>query len=153
MTTTHSRRIAPGEVDAAQAERALLRITSYLAARGGGAGDPIEVLGETGDDKLVLPRQVVDMLVAILQATARGKGVQIMPVNAELTTQQAAEILNVSRPFLIKLLEEGRIEHRLVGRHRRIRFDALMEYKARDDAERRKIADELTLLGQALGED
>jgi excisionase family DNA binding protein len=152
MTTTHNRRIAPGEVDAAQAARALLRITGYLARRGTG-GEPIEVLGETGDDKLVLPRQVVDMLVAILQATASGKGVQIMPVNAELTTQQAADLLNVSRPFLIKLLDENHIDHRRVGRHRRIRFDALMADKARNDADRRKIADELTQLGQEIGED
>lgn len=152
MTTTHNRRIAPGEVDAAQAERALLRITSYLTGEGAGR-ETIEVLGETGDDKLVLPRQVVEMLVAILQATASGKGVQIMPVNAELTTQQAADLLNVSRPFLIGLLDDNKIEYRRVGRHRRIRFDALMAYKARDDADRRGIADELTELGQEIGED
>jgi len=93
------------------------------------------------------------MLVGILEATAAGRGVQIMPFNAELSTQQAAEALNVSRPYLIKLLETDEIEYRLVGRHRRVRFDKLMEYKARDDAKRRTTADELSRLGQELGGD
>lgn len=148
MVTTHPRKIAPGEVSAADAERALRRIASYRAT----AAD--ENLIEIGPDpKLVLPRPVFDMLVGILEATAAGRGVQIMPFNAELTTQQAAEALNVSRPYLIGLLEAGEIEYRLVGRHRRVRFDKLMEYKARDDAKRRGVADELSSLGQELGGD
>lgn len=152
MVTTHPRKIAPGEVSAADAERALRRIASYRAT----AADEnlIEIGPEIGPDpKLVLPRPVFDMLVGILEATAAGRGVQIMPFNAELTTQQAAEALNVSRPYLIGLLEAGEIEYRLVGRHRRVRFDKLMEYKARDDAKRRGVADELSSLGQELGGD
>jgi excisionase family DNA binding protein len=154
MTTTHSRRIAPGEVDAEQAGRALRRINSYAARTISADADIVEIHVETGDDeRLVLPRQVFDMLVGILEATEQGKGVQIIPVNAELTTQQAADVLNVSRPFLIKLIEAEKIEYRLVNRHRRIRFDALMEYKARDDAGRRQVADEMTRLGQEFGGD
>jgi excisionase family DNA binding protein len=74
-----------------------------------------------------------------------------MPDAAELTTQQAAEFLNVSRPYLIKLLESDQIPFRLVGTHRRIRFRDLRDYKSRDDLDRRRAADELTSLSQELG--
>jgi excisionase family DNA binding protein len=152
MATTHPRKIAPGEVSAADAERSLRRIASYRATAAD--NDLVEIGPEIGpDDKLVLPHPVFDMLVGILEATAAGRGVQVMPFNAELTTQQAAEALNVSRPYLIGLLESGEIEYRLVGRHRRVRFDKLMEYKAKDDATRRAVADDLSSLGQELGGD
>lgn len=74
-----------------------------------------------------------------------------MPDSAELTTQQAAEFLNVSRPYLIKLLESEQIPFRLVGTHRRIKFRDLREYRNRDDLDRRRAADELTQLSQELG--
>ncbi|HET9081867.1 MAG TPA: excisionase family DNA-binding protein [Trebonia sp.] len=74
-----------------------------------------------------------------------------MPDPGKLTPQQAAEFLNVSRPYLIKLLEAGEIPFRLVGTHRRVRFRDLREYRNRDDLERRRAADELTQLSQDLG--
>lgn len=154
MTTTRPNAIAPGEVKAADAERALRRITSYLAAHPGGERDLVPIGPEIGrDDKLMIPRPILDMLVGIFEAVAAGRGVQIMPYNLELTTQQAADVLNVSRPYLIKLLEGGEITFRHVGRHRRIRLDSLMAYKAADDAHRRTAADELSQLGQEFGGD
>ena len=79
----------------------------------------------------------------ILEAMAAGQGVTIIPENAELTTVQAAEVLNVSRPFLIKLLDDQKIPHRKVGKHRRIRMEDVMAYKASIDAEREGVLDQL----------
>ncbi|MFH9094536.1 helix-turn-helix domain-containing protein [Streptomyces albidoflavus] len=88
---------------------------------------------------------------SMLAALADGQGVQVMPVDAELTTQQAADMLNVSRPYLIGLLESGEIPFRLVGRHRRIRFADLRQYIREDDAARKGAADDLMELDQELG--
>jgi excisionase family DNA binding protein len=84
---------------------------------------------------------------------ASGNAVTIVPVHAELTTQQAAELLNVSRPFMVKLLEEGRMPFRLVGTRRRVRFEDLARFRQRDDEERSKVMDELTAEAQRLGLD
>ncbi|MFF0389865.1 excisionase family DNA-binding protein [Kitasatospora sp. NPDC004615] len=146
-----SRKIAPGDVDAAQAERALRRVRSYLTHTAH-QNDDVTILGETGsDDPLVLPRPTVEMFAAILAALANGQGVQLLPVNAEVSTQTAAEMLNVSRPFLIGLLEQGEIPYRLVGRHRRILFNDVIEYKRTDDRRRKDAADALTELDEELG--
>jgi len=141
--------VDPGEVDAEVAERAARRIRDYLVSHPD--EDLIEALGEVGDtDALVIPRPTAILFAQILDALADGKGVQIVPKANELTPQQAADLLNVSRPYLITLLESGQIPFRKVGRHRRVRFEALMEYKRRDDAERRTAADELAALSEEL---
>ena len=92
------------------------------------------------------------MLAQVLDLLANGQGVQIIPKDAELTTQQAADVLNVSRPYVVGLLESGQIPFRKVGRHRRITFEALMEYKRKDDLQRRAAADDLADLSQELGD-
>ena len=92
---------------------------------------------EEGKEKLLeLPAGAVTLLVEILEAMAAGRGVTLIPESAELTTMQAADVLNVSRPFLIKLLEENVLPHRKVGKHRRIRMEDVMAYKAATDRER-----------------
>ncbi|SRR6266496_972966 len=152
-TKTEVGKVAPGVVDAEVAGRALRRIKDFLARDRSGAPE-VEILVEGGPgEALVLPRPAVEMVVHVLAAMANGQGVQIMPLHAELTTQQAADVLNVSRPYLIGLLERGELPHRLVGRHRRIRFDDLMEYVRQDDRRRKTAADELTRLDQELGSD
>ena len=85
---------------------------------------------EDGTEATVnLPRAAFDLLVDVLSQLASGHAVTIVPVHAELTTQQAADLLNVSRPFLISLLETGKIGFHRVGNHRRIRFQDLMDYR------------------------
>ena len=95
------------------------------------------------EQPIQLPAGAVTLLLDILEAMAAGRGIAIIPENAELTTVEAAEVLNVSRPFLIKLLDEGAIPYRKVGAHRRIRMEDVMNYKAKIDAEREAVLDQL----------
>jgi excisionase family DNA binding protein len=87
----------------------------------------------------------------ILEAMAAGRGITLLPENAELTTVEAAEVLNVSRPFLIKLLDDQAIPHRKVGKHRRIRMEDVMAYKANIDREREGVLDRLAHDAQEQG--
>lgn len=142
--------IDPGEVDAEQAGRTARRIRDYLTNRPG--EDPLEVHVEGDDNEvLVVPRAGAAMLAQVLGILEAGQGVTLVRSDAQLTTQQAADLLNVSRPYLIGLLESGKIEYSLVGRHRRVAFAALMEYKRHADRRARAAADELADLGQELG--
>ena len=100
---------------------------------------------------LILPRHALSLLRDLLSEMAQGNAVTIVPTHAELTTQEAANILNVSRPFLIKLLEEGEIPHHKVNKHRRIRFDDLMAYKKRQTMRSAKALDDLAQQAQELG--
>ena len=84
---------------------------------------------EIDEQDLILPVQALVLLRNLLDELARGNEVTIVPLHAELTTQQAADVLNVSRPYLIKLLERGERQFTKVGTHRRIRFNDLMAYK------------------------
>jgi excisionase family DNA binding protein len=142
--------VRPGEVEAAVAARALRRIKDYLARHPEGP-DEFEVLVENSPEALVLPRPALAMFAYILAQLAEGRGVSVVPSQVELTTQQAADMLNVSRPYLIDLLEQGKIPFRKVGRHRRVTFEALLDYKRKDDAQRRQAADDLTALSEELG--
>ena len=131
----------------------LARETSRLLAPRMGSKAPLSFrVGDASkEETLQLPASAVKMLVRILEEMARGNAVTLIPVHAELTTQEAADLLNISRPSLIQLLDEGKIEYRKVGTHRRVRFEALMQYKRRADAERRAALDELAAYDQELG--
>src|SRR5260370_28841014 len=98
-----------------------------------------------------LPASALRLLVRILEEMARGNAVTLIPVHAELTTQEAADMLNISRPSLIQLLDEGKIEYRKVGTHRRIRFEGLIAYKRTADSDRRAALAELAAYDQELG--
>ncbi|MGH8467310.1 MAG: helix-turn-helix domain-containing protein, partial [Pseudomonas sp.] len=98
-----------------------------------------------------LPVAALQLLGDVLAALADGNAVTIVPVHAELTTQQAADLLNVSRPHLVKLLESGKLPFHRTGKHRRVRFNDLMGYKNSRDAESMKILDALTIEAQELG--
>lgn len=100
---------------------------------------------------VTLPTDAFRILVEVLAQMANGSAVTVAPSHAELTTQQAAALLNVSRPFLVGLLDGGKIPYRKVGTHRRVRMSDLMAYREADDKERREVADELAKEAQELG--
>ena len=150
MTRTDIRPVKLPPEKTESANRALTRVRSYLSAHQD-LGQ-IHVTVEDGERApLTLPREAVELLAALLAHLGAGRAVSVVPSDAELTTQQAADMLNVSRPFLIGLLDAEEIEYRTVGTHRRIKASSLMEYKRRDDQRRREAADELTELGQEMG--
>ncbi len=97
-----------------------------------------------------LPKEVLAVLVEVLGQIANGNGVRVVPIHAELTTQQAADILNVSRPHLVKLVESGAMPFHLVGTHRRIKLGDLLDYKARFEVEQDALLAELTAEAQKL---
>ncbi len=103
-----------------------------------------------GKKMIRIPASVFKMLFTILTQMAAGNAVTIIPIHAELTTQEAANLLNVSRPYLISLLEEGKLPYRKVGTRRKILFEDLMNYRKKDDAERLKILNKLTEDAQDL---
>ncbi|TBH21761.1 helix-turn-helix domain-containing protein [Thermus thermamylovorans] len=105
-------------------------------------------LGETA---LELTPELADLLRSLLEPLAQGEPVRVVPLEAELTTQEAADILGVSRPYLVRLLEEGKIPFRRVGSHRRVRAQDLLAYLEASRKEGRKLLDQLIAEGQELG--
>lgn len=145
MASTH-----PGEREITAADAALEQVKAYLAKHPDGPETVRVRVDEEDGGELVVPRAAVELFATILAHMAAGHGVSVVPAHAELTTQQAAELLNVSRPYLIGLLDAGEIEYRLVGKHRRVRADSLLEYLRDDDRRRREAADELAVLTQEM---
>jgi excisionase family DNA binding protein len=139
----------PSTASAEEARNALRALTRGVQ-EGHQARVRLQAEGAPGEVTATLPREAFDILLEVLGQMANGNAVTIVPVHAELTTHQAAEILNVSRPYLIGLLEAGKIPHRMVGTHRRIRFTDLMAYKQQDDARRDEAVAELTRQAQDL---
>jgi excisionase family DNA binding protein len=144
LATPH-RQLAPSAQEAALARDSGRRLSPY-ARRGRPLS--LRVIDAEQEQPLELPAGAVTLLMDILEAMAAGQGISLIPENAELTTVQAAEVLNVSRPYLIKLLEENAIPHRKVGKHRRIRMEDVMAYKTRIDREREAVLDQLAIEGQ-----
>jgi excisionase family DNA binding protein len=110
----------------------------------------ITIKSDEGEQVVHLPSSAVQMLMEILVNISQGNAVQVVPVHAELTTQQAADFLLVSRPYLVKLLDEQKIEHRKVGSHRRIRYEDLLKFKKQEERARKANLDELSELAQEL---
>ena len=101
--------------------------------------------------RLPLPESVQRLLARVVHELARGNAVTVVPVQADLTTQEAADLLNVSRPFLVKLLEAGEIPFHRVGTHRRVRLEDVLAYRRRRSQGRREALAELLREAQAAG--
>jgi excisionase family DNA binding protein len=140
--------VLPAAEDVAQAQEAV-RALARLIAKAPKAQLSIE--DSSHRMHVVLPRAAVHLLQAILREMSQGNAITLIPVHAELTTQQAADLLNVSRPYLVSLLESGVIPYRKVGTRRRILFEHLMAYKRAEDAKREEALDELARQSQELG--
>jgi excisionase family DNA binding protein len=110
----------------------------------------ISILEDELGQKIVVPNVAISLLLEILTQMALGNAVTLMPYHAELTTQQAADLLNVSRPFLVKLLESGELAHRMVGKHRRVLLQDVMKYKENIDRARNETLNELVAQAQEL---
>ncbi len=137
---------------ASEEARAALRALSALP-RKKVASRTVQVRpdGEGQAISVSVPREAFELFLEILGQMANGNAVTIVPVHAELTTQQAADLLNVSRPFLVGLLDEGKLPFRMVGTHRRILVADLMVIKQKDDAHRKAVMDELTAEAEKQG--
>lgn len=98
-----------------------------------------------------MPGRLVQLIVRLLQETVAGNTVALVSIGRELTTQQAATVLNVSRPYVVRLMEEGKLPFHKVGTHRRVRTDDLLKYRRHVDAQRERMLDEMTAFDQAHG--
>jgi len=135
------------EVEAAvQGQRTL---AAYLST--GFETQRIQIIDDKNQPHQVeLPTSALRLLVDILSELSSGNAVRVVPIHAELTTQEAADLLNVSRPHLVKLLEEGALSFHRTGKHRRIRFDDLMHFKSDRDRASETAMTELAKQAQEL---
>ena len=99
-------------------------------------------------EDLILPGYAINLLLTMLTEMSKGNAITVMPIHAELSTQETAELLNVSRPHLVNLLEQGNIPFRKVGTHRRILANDVFDYKQRIDEARFKALDDLAAQAQ-----
>jgi len=137
--------VAPTEHDSRLARESSRRLSPYTKQN-----LKVRIYDGDGPD-IELPAAAVELLVHLLSQMAEGNAVTLMPIHAELTTEQASDLLGVSRPFLVKALDERQIPYRKVGTHRRVLFVDLMRYKEAMNAKRHEILDELTKQAQDLG--
>ncbi|TXH12610.1 MAG: DNA-binding protein [Gammaproteobacteria bacterium] len=124
------------------------QLRQILAAQSsGGASQKLRILDDANKtSEVILAPALSQLLIELLRHVSSGEAGTLVPVGQMLTTQQAADILNVSRPYLISLIDKGEIEHHLVGRHRRIRAEHLFDYKKKRDEQRAAALSELAKL-------
>jgi excisionase family DNA binding protein len=141
--------LSPTPGDAAEAIESSRQIASLIAGDGGAS---VRLIAKSGssETEISIPSSALQLLGAMLTEFAKGNAVTMFPVHAELTTQRAADLLGVSRPFLVEQLDKGELPHRKVGTHRRVMLEDLMEYKQSMDRKRSDTLDELAAQAQEL---
>ena len=144
----------PADLPEAERETALeaSRAVSRLMGRGAVHVEAVPIAPGEASQTFILPAPAVKLLTDILVHLGAGDAVAVIPDHAEVTTQQAADFLNVSRPWIVKLIEQDELPHRMVGTHRRILFSDLRKYKDRKNQDRRRALDALAAEAQELGE-
>ncbi len=142
------RRAERGPIAVADEDRAGIAAVARVLAEGG--PDGLRLIAGDGS-AVAVPEPLLRVVRQAMVAFVADLAVSVVPARKQLTTQEAADLLNVSRPYLIRLVDEGKIPHTMVGTHRRVRFDELMAFKRRDDAARVARLDELTRSSQEMG--
>lgn len=145
--------VIPDEAISEQAAPALEALEQFLERHPQLSEVSLSLVADQDEIALALPVDVLKLLVYILVETANANAVTVSSVESELTTQQAADMLNVSRPYLVKLLDERKIPFRRVGNRRRLLLADILAFKDRDESERRAIAAELTAEAERHAED
>jgi len=149
-TTAPSKMMLPAEREVQAAVQSQRALAAYLATRF--ETQHIQIFDDKNQAHQVeLPTSALRLLVDILAELADGNAVKVVPVHAELTTQEAADMLNVSRPHLVKLLEDGALPFHRTGKHRRVRFADLMQYKDARDRTSAEAMAELARQAQEAG--
>jgi len=142
--------VSPSEADALLARESSRQLLTHKFGRR--TSVRIQVLdGGAETESVAVPASALRLFVSLLTEMSQGHAVTLIPTQAELTTQQAADLLNVSRPYMVKLLDAGQIPCRTVGKYRRVRFGDLLAHKRKDDDARARILDQLTAEAQELG--
>ncbi|MGN6480761.1 helix-turn-helix domain-containing protein [Luteibacter sp.] len=148
--TTHAKVALPLEREVQAAVRGQRALAAFLATSL--ETQRIQIFDDQNQAHLVeLPTSALRLLVDILAELADGNAVKVVPVHAELTTQEAADLLNVSRPHMVKLLEDGALAFHRTGKHRRVRFADLMRYKETRERASEDAMSELARQAQDLG--
>lgn len=133
-----------------EAEKAKQATITFARLKNAQGALSLNLKDSNGDAVIELPPAVSQMILNLLLLISKGEAVTLVPFGAQLTTQQAADLLNVSRPFLVKELNSKKLPYHKVGTHRRINADDLLAYKKTRDANRRETLRELARLGQEI---
>ena len=110
-----------------------------------------EIEFEDTGERIKIPLNALKLLVEILRETGRGRPISVVPIATEITTQAAAEFLGCSRPHVVKLLEQGDIEFTKIGKHRRIKYQDVIEYKKKMKVKQRRLLSEIMKADEESG--
>lgn len=151
LVQTANETITPTDRDAETARKSSEALAPFFQGKGAREARIRFCAEGEQEAEITLPRSAVRLLFTALQEMAKGHSVTLLPVDTELTTSQAAELMRISRPSLIKMLDEKKLPYRKVGAHRRVRYDDVLGYLETERARRKKVMEELVAETERLG--